>query len=70
MINYQLPMISDVNLNIYNVLGQKVAQLVSARQEAGYYQAEWDASGFSSGVYYYQIKAGEFQEVRKMILLR
>jgi hypothetical protein len=44
--------------------------LVSERQPAGFHQVEWDASGFASGVYYYQIKAGEFQAVRKMILLR
>ncbi len=50
-------------------MGQKVITLVSGRQKAGYHQVEWDASGFASGLYYYQIKAGEFQTVRKMILL-
>jgi Zn-dependent metalloprotease len=70
MINYQLPMISDVELSIYNLLGQKIKTLVSERQEAGSHQVEWDASGFSSGVYYYKINAGEYQAVRKMILVR
>jgi hypothetical protein len=59
-----------VDLSIYNLLGQKVANLVSERQSAGSYQVEWDASFFSSGVYYLKIEAGEFQAVKKMILLR
>ncbi len=60
-----------VTLKIYNVLGQEAATLVSESLQAGYYQLEWDASGFASGVYYYHINAGgEFQDVKKMILLR
>ncbi len=70
MINYQLPVTSDVNLRIYNQLGQKVATLVKKRQGAGNYQVAWDSSRFSSGIYYYRIEAGEFQDVKKMILLR
>jgi len=70
MINYQLPVTSDVNLSIYNQLGQKVATLVNKRQGAGNYQVAWDSSRFSSGIYYYRIEAGEFQDVKKMILLR
>jgi L-ascorbate metabolism protein UlaG (beta-lactamase superfamily) len=69
-INYELPIANDVDLNIYNNLGQKVATLVSDRQPAGRYSVEWDASEFASGVYYYRIQAGEFQEVKKMILLQ
>jgi hypothetical protein len=70
MINYQLPMANDVELSIYNLLGQKVATLVSDRQAAGYYQVEWDASGYASGIYYYRLVAGEFIEMKKMVLLR
>jgi hypothetical protein len=70
MIHYQLPMINDAELVIYNQLGQKVVTLVSEKQEAGYYQVEWDASRFPTGVYYYRIKSGEFVDVKKMILLR
>ncbi len=47
-----------------------MATLVNEQQEAGYHQVEWDASRFSSGVYYYRIVAGEFQDVKKMILIR
>jgi len=70
MINYQLPMNNDVELSIYNLLGQKIVTLVSEKQRAGYHQEEWDASGFASGIYYYKIEAGEYQDVKKMILLR
>ena len=69
-INYELPITNYVDLSIYNLLGQKVATLVSKQQTAGRYTAQWDATGFASGVYYYEIKVGNFRDVRKMILLR
>jgi len=70
IINYELPITNYLELSIYNLLGQKVVTLVSEKQKAGYHQVEWNASGFASGIYYYSIKAGEFQDVKKMILLR
>jgi hypothetical protein len=69
-IGYQLPAVSQVKLSIYNLLGQKVATLVNEWQQAGQYQVSWNASGFPSGIYYYRIVAGEFQQIRKMILLK
>ncbi len=69
-INYQLPKTIDVELSIYDLLGQKVTTLVKKRQQAGNHQVEWDASTFASGIYYYKIQAGEFQDVKKMILIR
>jgi len=69
-IGYQLSALSQVELNIYNILGQKVATLVSKKQSAGRYQVEWDASDFASGIYYYRIVAGDFQDVKKMIMLK
>jgi len=70
MINYQLSMNNEVDLSIYNLLGQKVATLVSKKQAAGSYQVEWDASAYASGVYYYVLKAGEFRDVKKMVYLK
>jgi hypothetical protein len=70
IINYELPITNDVDLSIYNLTGQKVATLVNESQRAGRHQVEWDASGFASGVYYCRIEAGEFVEVKKMVLLR
>ena len=70
MINYQLPMSSNVELSIYNILGQKVITLVNEKQNAGYHQVEWDASGLASNVYYYRIEVGNFVQTRKMIYLK
>jgi hypothetical protein len=70
IINYELRITSVVDLSIYNILGQKVASLVSQKQSAGKYQVQWDGSSYSSGVYYYVLKTGEFLDVKKMILLR
>jgi hypothetical protein len=53
-----------------NIDLQKVATLVSKRQSAGSHQIEWDATGFSSGIYFYHLRAGEFHDVRKMVLLK
>jgi predicted GH43/DUF377 family glycosyl hydrolase len=70
IINYELPITNEVNLIIYNILGKKVVTLVSEKQNAGYHQVEWDASDFASGVYFYRLKAGDYQAVKKMVLLR
>ena len=69
-ISYQLPMISDVNLTIYNILGQKVITLVDKRQPAGSYEVKWDASQFSSGVYLYSLRAGDYRDMKKLVLLK
>jgi len=76
MINYQLPMTNDVELSIYNLIGQKVATLKNEQQHAGYYQVEWDASGNASGIYYYRMEARtltgkiNYIETRKMMILK
>lgn len=70
VISYQLPAVSQVQLTVYNLMGQKMATLVSEKQRAGLHQLEWDGSGLASGMYYYQIKTGQFQKVKKMVLVR
>jgi len=70
IINYKLPITNKVELGIYNILGQMVSTLVSKTQPAGRYEVAWDASGFASGVYYYKITAGDFQQVRKMLFIK
>jgi hypothetical protein len=69
-ISYQLAIKSDVNLSIYNILGQKVATLVSENQQPGEYSIRWDASQLSSGFYFYRIVAGDFVSAKKMLLLK
>jgi len=70
VISYQLSAISQVNLTIYNMLGQKVQTLVNKRQNPGNYKIEWNAGGFTSGLYYYQLNTGAQSQVRKMMLLK
>ena len=69
-ISYSLPQPSAVTLRIFNALGQEVTVLVNERREAGSYQAAWNASSASSGIYFYRLQAGEYVETKKMILLR
>jgi hypothetical protein len=68
-INYQLPKTTNVELTIYNSIGQKVVKLVDEHKQAGYHFVNWDAKEMASGLYFYRIKAGEFEQVRKMLLL-
>lgn len=58
-INYQLSVLSFVDLSIYNSLGQKVVTLVSEKQPAGYYNVVWDAGRFSASVYFCRMEAGD-----------
>ena len=74
-IKYQLPDAADVRLEIFNVVGQSVRTLVSEQRNAGRYEAQWDATNnngqsLSSGIYFYRLQAGEFQEVKKMLLMK
>ena len=59
-----------VTLKIYNVLGQEVATLISGTKAPGVYHVTWNASTFSSGVYFYRLQAGTFVDVKKMLLVR
>ncbi len=69
-INFSLPKTCQVKLEVYNIMGQKVTTLIDSRYDAGFHSCIWDASGSASGVYFYQIKAGEFTDTKKMILLK
>ncbi|NQT25749.1 tandem-95 repeat protein [candidate division KSB1 bacterium] len=69
-IRYGLPKPSRVRIQIYNVLGRQVATLMNEEMRPGMYEIHWDATGFSSGIYFYKIKAGEWQQVKRMLLLK
>ena len=62
--------VSDVQLTVYNVLGQKIQTLVNEKQPTGQYRVTFTASGLASGVYFYRLEAGGHTAIRKMILLR
>jgi hypothetical protein len=69
-ISYVLPAAGNVSLKVYNVIGQEVATLVDEFRTAGSYEARFDASRLSSGVYFYALKAGEYSNVKKMMMLK
>ncbi|HRB41009.1 MAG TPA: T9SS type A sorting domain-containing protein, partial [Bacteroidia bacterium] len=59
-----------VTLKVYDVLGKEVATLVNEEKPSGHYEINFDASNLASGIYYYQLRAGEFVETKKMTLLK
>ncbi len=70
IISWRLTVRSHVTLKVYDVLGNEAATLVNEDQPAGNYEVEFDASKLSSGIYFYEINAGTFRSIKKMILLR
>jgi hypothetical protein len=75
-IDYQVPVDAKVILEVYNIAGQKVVELVNQEQSAGYYKIDFGASKLSSGVYIYRIVASDkatgnnFSSIKKMMLLK
>ncbi|MFQ5865285.1 MAG: serine hydrolase [bacterium] len=74
-ISYQLPVASEVQLIIYNALGQKIRSLVNGQQSPGLKSVVWDGKNdlgqpVSSGIYFYTLKAGERAQTKKMLLIR
>ena len=74
-IRYALPKDAEVNLSVYNVLGQKVKTLVEEYQAAGHKTVRWDGTDdngdkVASGIYFYRIQAGESTDTKKMILMK
>jgi photosystem II stability/assembly factor-like uncharacterized protein len=69
-ISWQKPVGSWQTLKIYDVLGNEVATLIDEYKPAGKYEMEFNAEALPSGVYFYQLKAGEFTDTKKMLLLK
>jgi hypothetical protein len=69
-IRYQIPTSGFISLKIYNVLGKEVTTLVNESKPAGEYRIEFNANNLQSGLYLYQLKAGNYSEVRKMLLIK
>ncbi|MGB2868708.1 MAG: T9SS type A sorting domain-containing protein [Bacteroidota bacterium] len=70
VVRYGIPKDAQVSLEVYNILGQKVAVVVNEEQKAGFYEVSVNAIQWSSGVYFYRLTAGDFIETKKMQLLR
>ena len=74
-IKYDLPEDALVNITIYDIMGRSIRSLVNSQQTAGYRSIQWNATNnlgepVSAGMYIYMIQAGEFRQVKKMVLLK
>jgi uncharacterized protein (TIGR03790 family) len=69
-IKYDIIKAQDVKLSVYDILGREVATLVNTQQQAGSYEVKFDATNFSSGIYFYQLKAGDFIDTKKMLMIK
>jgi photosystem II stability/assembly factor-like uncharacterized protein len=69
-IEFSVPKTSFTKLIVFDLLGREVTTLVNEELKPGTYEADWDGSNFSSGVYFYKLVAGDFTETKKMVLMK
>ncbi len=69
-IGFQIPKTGFVSLKIFDLLGKEVAGLVNEEKQAGNYEVTWNAAGFSSGLYFYQLRAGNYFITKKMVIVK
>ncbi len=69
-ITFAVPNQSKVKLNVYNIIGEKVAELVNREMSAGYHSISFDASSLGSGVYFYRLTSGSYSETKKLVFLK
>lgn len=69
-IRFTLPNEDHVIIEIFNSTGQKVRTLMNGRMNRGYHEVSWNASDMASGIYFYRIRSGNFQELKKMIMMK
>ena len=67
---YSIPTQSKVVIKVYDILGKEIATLINEEKSVGTYELTWNAENLPSGVYFYQLKAGDFIDTKKMILLK
>jgi hypothetical protein len=60
----------NVSIKVYDVLGREIATLVNKQQKPGNYEVEFDATELTSGIYFYRMRAGEFVQTKKMLLMK
>ncbi|MCX7610171.1 MAG: M28 family peptidase [Ignavibacterium sp.] len=70
MIKFQIPVDAFVSIKVFDVLGNEVKTLVNEFKQAGFYEIEFDGSELSSGIYFYKLKTENFNDVKKMILIK
>jgi hypothetical protein len=69
-IKFALPVKTNLSLSVYNTLGEKVAEIFNGEIEAGYHEMMFNASGLSSGIYFYKIESENYSATKKLMLLK
>ena len=69
-IGYSIPHNTMVSITIYDLMGREVSKLVNNIQQPGYYDIEWDASSFASGMYFITMKTSDFEASQKIVLIK
>ncbi len=69
-ITFAIPKVSSIKIEVYNSSGKVIDVLLNDYLQAGIYKTNWNASNFSSGVYFYKISAGDYSETKKMLLIK
>jgi hypothetical protein len=69
-IKYSVPQPSNVTIKVFDILGREIETLVNEEKPIGTYELTWNAANLPSGVYFYQLKAGNYKAVKKMILMK
>lgn len=69
-ISYSLPRPGELRIEVYDLLGKRVRVLESGFKPSGEHEVTFDATGISSGIYFYTLTVGDFSQTRKMVLLR
>jgi hypothetical protein len=69
-IKFDIPKESYVKVSVFDILGNEVQTLINENLKAGEYKVTWDASKYSSGIYFYKLQSGDFTQTRKMLLVK
>jgi hypothetical protein len=69
-IDFSLPRSEKVTIIVYDLLGQRITTLLNSIKSAGYHSVVFDASTFSAGLYFYSIRAGNYYQIKKMLLVK
>ena len=70
MMSYQLPVNGKVTLKVYDILGREITTLVNEEKPAANHELEFNGFKYASGVYFYQLRAGNYLDTKKMILIK
>lgn len=70
VIEYELPIQSDIKIEVFDILGRLATTLVDERKSAGFHSVQFNARNFSSGAYFYRIKAGDFVQIKSMMVIK